>query len=243
MNQSRRLTEKISPEYSTQNLASNVRPEYSNNHHFVQPQSSFSPNTPTENVYRPPNNGQNYYAPNDRKPIYRPPQGNGENGNNYQRPQTSPTPNVPNYNVPSYTGLSSSPNGDYQANRQPSLSQGPNLNFNQRRPINQHAPLSSSEEIQYKPTNYKPITDFAWDLFRNSNSPQTINLVMCPLSPQLLLSYLASACSGETKQQITNAIRYESPRYLNQLTRSMLSDGSNRELQFATAFFVADNVQ
>lgn len=68
-------------------------------------------------------------------------------------------------------------------------------------------------------------------------------MVMCPLSPQLLLSYICAGSDGETHSQIRNSIQYSNPRQLENLMRSMLTEGSNRELQFATAFFVANNFQ
>lgn len=66
---------------------------------------------------------------------------------------------------------------------------------------------------------------------------------MCPLSPQVLLSYLALGSEGETQQQIQNSIQYSNPHQLNALLRSMMREESNRELQFATAFFIANNFQ
>lgn len=64
---------------------------------------------------------------------------------------------------------------------------------------------------------------------------------MCPLSPQLLLSYLAAGSDGDTHNQIKNSIQYSNPRQLTSLLRSMLREASGRELQFATAFFIANN--
>lgn len=66
---------------------------------------------------------------------------------------------------------------------------------------------------------------------------------MCPLSPQLLLGYLAKGSEGNTKSEIVNAIQYGGPRQLEQLMRDMLTEPSHRELQFATAFFIANNAQ
>lgn len=66
------------------------------------------------------------------------------------------------------------------------------------------------------------------------------NHIMCPLSPQLLLGYLSQGSTGETQNEIKRAIQYSGPSQMEHLVRSMLTDGSNRELQFATAFFVAN---
>jgi serine protease inhibitor len=73
-----------------------------------------------------------------------------------------------------------------------------------------------------------------------SNSHQTPNLVMCPLSPQLLLGYLSQGSTGETQNEIKRVIKYSGPSQMEHLIRSVLTDGSNKELQFATAFFIAN---
>lgn len=59
----------------------------------------------------------------------------------------------------------------------------------------------------------------------------------------MLLSYLASACDGITKREIQNAISYSNPSQLEQLAKSMLTDGGLRQLQLATAFFIGNNAR
>jgi hypothetical protein len=66
---------------------------------------------------------------------------------------------------------------------------------------------------------------------------------MCPLSPQLLLVYLAKGSTGETNSEIRRAIQYGEPNQIENVMRDMLSEPSHRDLQFATAFFIANGVR
>lgn len=87
----------------------------------------------------------------------------------------------------------------------------------------------------------RPVTDFAWNLFKSSNTQQ--NFVLSPLSPQILLSYLTWVADGATRSELMQAIGFGSPAHIQKLVSSMLSDSSNRELQIATAFFTSKEMR
>jgi len=86
-----------------------------------------------------------------------------------------------------------------------------------------------------------PVSEFSWNLFKYSNTKP--NFVISPLSPQMLLSYLALAADGPTRNELTKVIGYGSPNQLQAIAASMLNDPSNRELQIATAFFVSQDMR
>ncbi|CAG9804156.1 unnamed protein product [Chironomus riparius] len=110
-------------------------------------------------------------------------------------------------------------------------------------PISQKNPnLYIQSEKDKKFENYNPITEFSWKLFKNVNNPQQPNFVISPLSPQHLLSYLASGAEGVTKKEIVDAIQYNSPSQLNSLISTMLKEPGNKELQLASALFVSNRI-
>ena len=84
------------------------------------------------------------------------------------------------------------------------------------------------------------ITEFAWKLFKSSNNQA--NYVLSPLNPQIILSYVAWIADGKTRNELVSAIGYGSPTNIHRTIDSVLRDDSKRELQFATAFFVASNI-
>ena len=53
-----------------------------------------------------------------------------------------------------------------------------------------------------------------------------------------MLSFLAEACSGDTKSQIVNATGYENSLKLEELLGKMQGDGSKRELKIGNAIFL-----
>lgn len=85
------------------------------------------------------------------------------------------------------------------------------------------------------------MTEFAWNLFKNSNSQQ--NFVLSPLSAQVLLTYLAWAADGQTRNELVVSNGYGHPKQIQKIVQSMLSNGSGRELQIATAMFVAQDMR
>lgn len=86
-----------------------------------------------------------------------------------------------------------------------------------------------------------PVIEFAWNLFKSSNSQP--NFVMSPLSPQMLLSYLAWVADGQTRNELVGANGYGSPTQMNRIVTSMLDDKKGRELEIATAFFVSKDMR
>lgn len=81
--------------------------------------------------------------------------------------------------------------------------------------------------------------NFAIELFRSvENEGARKNYVVAPLSPQILLSFLANATSGDTKEQIVQATGYENSNELEKLLKNMQGDGTKRELKIGNAFFV-----
>lgn len=100
-----------------------------------------------------------------------------------------------------------------------------------------------NEDYKLVPYNLRNLllTEFSWNLFKNSNTKP--NFVISPLSPQILLSYLALAADGPTRNELTKAIGYGSPNQLQAIVTSMLNEPSNRELQIATAFFVSQDMR
>ncbi|XP_070491985.1 serpin A3-4-like [Chironomus tepperi] len=133
----------------------------------------------------------------------------------------------------------SSSTAQFQPGQQ-SLGASPyNLQPNPQKNPNGYRQRESEEKFK----DYKPITDFSWNLFKSVNHDQAPNIVISPLSPQHLLSYLASGAVGETKDEIVRAIRYNSPNQLNSLITTMLREPGNKELQLASAFFVSDRLR
>lgn len=101
-----------------------------------------------------------------------------------------------------------------------------NTGYNKKIPDGRDRPIESPAAA---------ITNFAWNLFRFSNSQQ--NFVLSPLSPQILLSYLAWVAEGPTRNELLLSNVFGSPSQVQGIVKTMLADGSNRELQIATAFF------
>lgn len=209
------------------NRPSNERPQLPGNNYGV------NPNLNTQN-------NQNGGSAENQNPNFRP-SNNGNRGSN--QPQYRPNTSVQNNQQPPQTNSQEQQGSKFPVTKRPYNQQG------------------SNEYQGQKFENHKPITKFAWELlkvkkivslyfqfnnfliyFKVSNTPPGQNLVMCPLSPQLLLSYLALGSTGGTKNEIETAISYSKPNQIEQLIRSMLSEAGHRELQFATAFFVADNL-
>lgn len=99
------------------------------------------------------------------------------------------------------------------------------------------------EEREYE-NNRSPstaVTNFAWNLFKNSNTLP--NFVLSPLSPQILLSYLAYVADGQTRDELVNVNGFGNPDQIQTLVASMLSDGGGRELQIASAFFISQEMR
>lgn len=87
----------------------------------------------------------------------------------------------------------------------------------------------------------RAISEFAWQLFKGSNSQA--DYVLSPLSPQILLSYLAWVADGKTRDEIVYASSFGSPQNILKTVDSLLSEGAKRELQIATAFFVSKDMK
>ncbi|CAO1407105.1 unnamed protein product [Diamesa serratosioi] len=130
----------------------------------------------------------------------------------------------------------------YQSpNFKPNNQYSDNISFNNNDRVKESQrpePLPLQLRPKQKFANSKPVTYFAWELFRLANNPNVANYVLSPLSPQLLLSHLVTVAAGQTKNEITRAIRYNDPNQLGYLVDSMLQTTSGRELSIASAFFV-----
>lgn len=80
--------------------------------------------------------------------------------------------------------------------------------------------------------------NFAIELFRSvENEGARENYVVAPLSPQILLSFLAQASSNDTKKQIVDATGYQDSKNLEKLLKKMQGE-VKRELKIGNAFFV-----
>ncbi|XP_070492277.1 leukocyte elastase inhibitor-like [Chironomus tepperi] len=103
----------------------------------------------------------------------------------------------------------------------------------------------SGSESRYPnpPKPEKPkveILDFAINLFRSvENDGARENYVVAPLSPQILLSFLAKETDGNTRTEIVNATNYEDSSKLEDLLNKMQKDGAKRELKIGNAIFVS----
>lgn len=86
----------------------------------------------------------------------------------------------------------------------------------------------------------RPISEFAWKLFKNSNTPT--NYVLSPITPQILLSYLAWIADGNTRNELVSAVGYGDPNTIQRTVDNLLRDGTKRELQLASAFFVSNSI-
>jgi hypothetical protein len=85
------------------------------------------------------------------------------------------------------------------------------------------------------------VTEFAWNLFKNSNNQP--NYVLSPLSPQILLTYLAWVADGATRSELLSANIFGSPKSINSIINNLKSDTSGRALQIATAFFHSNEMR
>lgn len=91
-----------------------------------------------------------------------------------------------------------------------------------------------------KDTGRTSITNFGWKLFKHSNSQP--NYVISPMTPQILLGYLGWLAEGDTRKEIVDAIGYGHPNIMQRLVDNILRDNKKREIQIASAFFVADSI-
>jgi len=81
--------------------------------------------------------------------------------------------------------------------------------------------------------------DFAIKLFRSvENKGARENYVVAPLSPQILLSCLATASHGKTNEEIVKVTGYNNSEILEELLKKMQRDGTKRELKIGNAFFI-----
>lgn len=101
-------------------------------------------------------------------------------------------------------------------------------------------PIPKDREQIGADQGYAPVVSFALDLFKASSSDA--NFVLSPLSPQILLTHLTWTADGNTYNELLRACGYGSPVPMQKLTRSLLSSGGDKELQIATAFFHAPDM-
>lgn len=102
-------------------------------------------------------------------------------------------------------------------------------------------PIPNSENDRYK--GDRAVTEFAWKLFKNSNKQP--NYALSPLSPQILLSYLAWVANGTTKNELVEANGFGNPKHIQNVVTSLTSQGSDpkKEILISTAFFVAEDIR
>lgn len=207
------------------NNQQNVKPEVHDSKTTLHPRAStenISPNVQSSNenihIFQGPN-ASGIQGSDNRKPFT-------QNANNRDQIFFPQTPSLSNSRPPSSIPLSVYPN---------TLSvQKPNSNpqGGQRKPVSQQQSIN-------KPENFDAVVNFAWDFFKqtNKNSLEQPNLVVCPLSTQLLLSYLALGSEGITKREIVETIKYDRPDGLNWLVDQMLRNPGGKELLISTALF------
>ncbi|CRK86609.1 CLUMA_CG000446, isoform A [Clunio marinus] len=105
-----------------------------------------------------------------------------------------------------------------------------------------NVPIPKDRNKEQSGTNYaQQITEFALNLFKYSNNQE--NFVLSPLSPQILLSYLAWVADGQTRNELVRTNGFGNPDQIQSIVSSMLSDSSGRELQIATAFFISQEMR
>lgn len=119
---------------------------------------------------------------------------------------------------------------------------GQNTQFGPELPLTQSTGYSVAipKRDEYDRGN-RAISEFAWRLFKGSNTQS--DYVLSPLSPQILLSYLAWVAEGRTREEIVFANGFGSPENILKTVDSLLSEGAKRELQIATAFFVSKDMK
>lgn len=88
--------------------------------------------------------------------------------------------------------------------------------------------------------------EFAWKIFQNANIQE--NFALCPVSPQILLSYLAWTSNGTTQRELAQAVKFTRPDSIQRAVDDLKYNQPNRgeatkELDIATAFFIADSVK
>jgi hypothetical protein len=186
-----------------------------------------------QNVNRQPSyNQQNFNLQNSNQPTFNPQSFN---------PQK---PVVQNYNPqPSFN-----PQGTY--NQQQNFN---DQNFNQQKPNKKNSndddfdiPIDTGYSVQIpirevQDRGNRAITEFAWRLFKGSNSQS--DYVLSPMSPQILLSYLTWVANGRTRDELVLANGYGSPYKIQRVVDGLLRDGAKRQLQIATAFFVSQDMR
>ena len=106
-------------------------------------------------------------------------------------------------------------------------------------------PLSSkSNSIPDRPirnVGSRSIKEFSWNLFKNSKSEK--NFVLSPVTPLILLTYLAYVAEGNTRKELIKAIEFGDPKSLYRFVDQLQKKNSDREFSIATAFFVSQKVQ
>jgi serine protease inhibitor len=104
-------------------------------------------------------------------------------------------------------------------------------------------PASSREEF----STDQAIAEFSWKLFQAANTQE--DFALSPLSPQILLTYLAWAANGTTKSELESLVKFTNPRSIERIVSNLKQDILNRkgnpqkELDIATAFFIANDLK
>lgn len=95
----------------------------------------------------------------------------------------------------------------------------------------------NNEDLKFEKS--APILDFAWNLFKEVTKNET-NIVISPLSPQFILSFLAPESTGTTKEEIVSVTGFESSEKLEELISNIQKEPTARELLISNAIFVTD---
>lgn len=166
-----------------------------------------------------------------------------QNTQSFQRPQSNngaPTFNPQGLQSSQSLQRPQSNNGAPSYNSQGSQSsQGSNSNLDL--PIQKtgyNVPIPRRDD---RDRGNRAITEFAWRLFKAANTQS--DYVLSPMSPQILLSYLAWVADGRTRDELVAANGFGSPTNIQKTVDSLLREGKKRELQIATAFFVSPEMR
>lgn len=219
----------------------------------------------TNEQFNPPNYNYNLYQPvasynaNSYNPV------NEHELNQYSGPAPKPTvirvttttqapPVQPNLNN-AYPELSYTNPPLYPSTPQRQPSTGPSdqnqssldanpLSYPEPSQGQQYQPAGSRQPVNPAPSNvnqnkYEFIKYFSWSLFKNSKTQlsSNSNIVISPLSVQLVLSLIEQASAGRTKSQLQNIIGNSSPVDIGQAVDQVTYLRSKNKLKIGSAIF------
>lgn len=90
----------------------------------------------------------------------------------------------------------------------------------------------------------RAVAEFAWKLFKKADRPE--DYALSPLSPQILLSYLAWSAAGATKNELVKANGFGNARSIERLVETIKTDSyslKKKDIDISTAFFVSEDLR